>query len=181
MTHEERPSDVEDSAVEGAAPDGEVRPLPPIPDGGLGGAMPDWLTRPTPATMRRMARRSGLAEPFGFGPTSDDFARVEDVPGWMQAVRRRTVAPPAPPTDAPPVEAPPPVSRVEPIFVEARPHPAPPALLPPDAPEPSTPPPTATVPQTSDRTPTWWLVLGFLIALVTAFIIGMVTGSGFRP
>lgn len=195
MTHDERHTDAEMPVAGAAAPESDERPLPPIPDGGLASGMPDWLTRPTPATLRRMARRSGLTDLGGLEPVASDFVRSEDVPGWLQAVRRRATVPASPAQADAPALVPTPAPRVEPIFVEARPRPEPtvdagsPALRPAVAPEPPptpaapvvAPPPPAPIVAPSSGLAVGWIVVGVLIALAIAFAIGMLAGSGYRP
>jgi len=196
-TPDEEAADPDDQQVEGAD-----RPLPPIPDGGLGAGMPDWLTRPTPATLRRLARRQGSRR-----PEAADFARAEDVPGWLAAIRERdeagAVADAAVPTPTPAFP------RIEPVFVDARPaapvaelaDPAmavpdgssPPAMATPAQPSsqpaptttptviPRVSPPPAPIPTESGGTSTAWIVIAVLLALAIAFGIGMLTGAGYRP
>jgi hypothetical protein len=161
------------------------RPLPPIPDGGLGAAMPDWLTRPTPATLRRLARQQGARR-----PEPADFARAEDVPAWLAAIRDRAPGGAAA-VDTPAAVPAPTFPRVEPMYVEARPpaptpvaEPAPVVAAPAPVvpPRPSTPvPPITPAPEPAGGTSAVWLVIGVLLALAIAFGIGMLAGAGFRP
>ena len=178
MPQDEQTADPDDQQVGSGD-----RPLPPIPDGGLGAGMPDWLTRPTPATLRRLARQQGVRR-----PEPADFARAEDVPAWLAAIRDR--GPDAEVAATMPAPAPA-FPRIEPIYIEARPsapapvrEQAPVRVLPAPAVPSGTSTPVRPITAASEPeggTSAVWLVIGVLLALAIAFGIGMLAGAGFRP